>query len=173
MRQGSDERPATSQCEHISPLRFSCTDQEDQMSYISNVSANLGTMKQGHNLTPRLTIESSPSKRILPQQYLAQSRDKDSRQKRSFVEPKQIVETEDQEVLCEVVSSGESEQKCEFDAGARNNAVKQSMNTNTLTVLETKKFQPNKRFTLSPQKNLSRLLMPSQTHGNLHLRNKY
>ena len=73
----------------------------------------------------------------------------------------------------EVVSSGESERKCEFETGSRNNAVKQSMNTNTLTVLESKNFQPNKRFTLSPEKTSNRFLMPSQTHGNLHLRKKY
>ena len=65
------------------------------MSYISNASANLASMKQGHNLTPRLTISSSPSKKILPKQYLAHSKEKDNQQKRSFVEPKQIVDTED------------------------------------------------------------------------------
>lgn len=173
LRQSNDERPVTSQCERASPLRYTCTDQDDQMSYISNVSANLGTMKQGHNLTPRLTISSSPSKKILPKQYLEASREKDNQQKRSFVEPKRIPESEDQEMPCEVVSSGESEQKCEFETGSRNNAVKQTMNTNTLTVLESKNFQPNKRFTLSPEKTSNKFLMPSQTHGNLHLRKKY
>ena len=47
------------------------------MSYISNASANLASMKQGHNLTPRLTISSSPSKKILPKQYLGHSKEKD------------------------------------------------------------------------------------------------
>ena len=49
------------------------------MSYISNASANLASMKQGHNLTPRLTISSNPSKRILPKQYLGHSQEKDNR----------------------------------------------------------------------------------------------